>query len=386
MSADDQHAELIAAWEPLRDLMDKLPGLIRWDDVQHMDVTDMADRVRSLTSHLSGAVQLSSAFRYESALALIRTGLEQCVVDWLVFHGRTLVQHYSGVDEQRWQEWQEARAAGADWTTTIVDWSRTKRDDVRIVREGLYSEPDEDGNRKQISIYYFLLEQYRPSLGPPSVQTEDWSISKDELRRLAGENQALWNVYLKWSSLMENLRANALVDAVDAGRLAAHYRFLSSYAHPVVDHRRELYGRDALLGWPKYDHYSSELVVLYAITLGALEMRNFIRTLDQPPAPTLANADEVVQILAAAESATSYFWFLGAHLHAYDTWKARNEVAFGLLKEGLKGELPAEPAPDEVPYPADPLRRLVALHGSAQEMMTGLAYDSPWPRQDARWR
>ena len=386
MSADDQHAELIAVWEPLRDLMDKLPGQIRWDDVQHMDVTDMADRVRSLTSHLSGAVELSSAFRYESALALIRTGLEQCVVDWLVFHGRTLVQHYSGVDERRWQEWQEARAAGADWTKTIREWNRTKRGDVRVVREGLYSEPGDDGNRRQISIYYFLLEQYRPSLGPPSVQTEDWAISKDELRRMAGENQALWNVYLKWASLMENLKGNRLVDEVDAGRLAAHYRFLSGYAHPVVDHRREVYGRDALLGWPKYNHYSSELVLLYAITLGALEMRNFIRRLDQPPAPRLANAHEIEQVLVAVESATSYFWFLGANPHAYDFWKARNEAAFRLIKDGLKGELPHEPAPNDVPYPAEPLRRLVALHGSAQEMMTGLAYVSPWPRQDARWR
>lgn len=351
-----------------------------------MDVTDMADRVRGLASHLSGAVELSSAFRYESALALIRTGLEQCVVDWLVFQGRTLVQHYSGVDEERWQAWEAAKAAGADWTTTIRDWNRTKKGDVRVVREGLYSEPDDDGNRRQISIYYFLLEQYRPSLGPPSVQTEDWAISKDELRRMAGENQALWNVYLKWSSLLENLKGNRLVDEVDAGRLAAHYRFLSGYAHPVVDHRREVYGRQALLGWPKYDHYSSELVMLYAITLGALEMRNFIRPLDQRPAPTLANADEVEYALTAVESATSYFWFLGGNPHAYDTWKAHNETAFGLMKGRLNGELPPEPAPDDVPYPADPLQRLVALHWSAQEMMTGLAYASPWPRDDARWR
>lgn len=82
---------------------------------------------------------------------------------------------------------------------------------------------------------------------------------------------------------MENLKGNRLVDEVDAGRLAAHYRFLSGYAHPVVDHRRELYGRQALPGWPKYDHYSSELVLLYAITLGALELTNFKRTLDQAP-------------------------------------------------------------------------------------------------------
>ena len=386
VSAEDQHTELVAAWEPLRDLMDQLPGRIQWDGVQHMDVTDMADRVRGMASHLSGAVDLSSALRYDSALSLIRTGLEQVLVDWLVFRGRTFVQRFRGVDEERWADWQAAKDAGEEWTKDIRSWSRTRKGDVRIVREGLKSESDDGRPGRQISIYYFLLEQYRPSLGPPSAQAGDWSITADELRRMARENQDLWHVYLTWSSLLTNLRENELLDDVDAGRLAAHYRFLSGYAHPVVDHRRELYGSQALLGWPKYDHYSSELVLLYAITLGALELRNFMCTLDQPPAPTLVNAVEVEQVLRAAGSATSYFWFLGANPHAYDTWKARNEVAFGLIKDGPKGELPPEPKPDEVPYPADPLRRLVALHGSAQEMMTGLAYVSPWPRRDARWR
>jgi hypothetical protein len=67
---------------------------------------------------------------------------------------------------------------------------------------------------------------------------------------MAGENQALWNVYLKWSSLNENLKGNMLVDDIDAGRLTAHYRFLRGYAHPVVDHRPETYRQHALLGWP----------------------------------------------------------------------------------------------------------------------------------------
>jgi hypothetical protein len=88
---------MTVAWEPLRDLMDHVPELLQWDGVQYMDVTDMADRVRELASHLSGALELGSAFRYESALALTRTGLEQVLVDWLVFSGRTFVQRIRGV-------------------------------------------------------------------------------------------------------------------------------------------------------------------------------------------------------------------------------------------------------------------------------------------------
>jgi hypothetical protein len=387
MSNDDEHRELATAWSSLYDLLNGLPERLRWGDTQYMEVTDMAERVRALSIHLDSAVVLAAGhFRYEPALALLRTGLEQCVVDWLVFRGRRLVQRVSGVDDAKWDEWQADRALGSEWTTTIRDWTRTRKGDVRIVREGMFTEPDEHGNRRQISIYYFLLERYRPTLGPPSAQGEDWAISRENLRRMASENVALWRVYLTWSSLLTNLQENELVSDIDAGRLAAHYRFLSGYTHPVSDQRREVYGRQALLGWPKYDHYSSELVLLYAITLGRLELQHFIESIDPGMGVSLPNMDGVDALLRSAEAATSYFWFLGASPHAYDTWKAHKEACFRALAEGGATELPPVPGREAVPYPADPLRRLVAMHSSGSEIMTGLTFVSPWPRSDARFR
>ena len=58
--------------------------------------------------------------------------------------------------------------------------------------------------------------------------------------------------------------------------VAAHAAQRPSYSHPVTDQRRATYGKDALMGWPKYDHYSSELVLLYAIAIGCLELDNFV--------------------------------------------------------------------------------------------------------------
>jgi len=57
----------------------------------------------------------------------------------------------------------------------------------------MFSEPDEDGNRRQVGIYYFLLEQYRPALGPPSVQGEDWTISRT--------NYGAWSAKTKLSGV-----------------------------------------------------------------------------------------------------------------------------------------------------------------------------------------
>ena len=385
MTADDDHQELDVAWRELCRLIDGLPGRMRWGDVSHLDVVDMADRVRGVGLHLDSAVQLSSQMRYESAFALLRTALEQVLVDWLVFLGRTLVQRFPGVDEERWTEWQHDRATGADWTSTIRDWSRTKKGDVRIVREGLFSEPDEQGNKTQLSIYYFLLEQYRPTLGPPGAQTDTPFVTLEDLRRVAEENDALWRTYLTWSSLLTNLRENALLADADANRLAVHYRFLSSYAHPVSDHRRETYGRDASMGWPRYDHYCSELVLLYALTLGALEVRNFLPVVKTKSGASLADPDHIDMVLRVAEVSASHFWFLGTNAHPYDLWKAHNTASFQLFKIGQL-TVPPPPPPDEVPYPIDPLRRLIEMHASTTEVLTGLTYLSPWPREDARFR
>lgn len=127
-------------------------------------------------------------------------------------------------------------------------------------------------------------------------------------------------------------------------------------------------------------------MLLYAITLGSLELRHFIRAIERRTGPHLADTDGVVQVLEAAETATSYFWFLGAHPHAYDTWKAHNEACSRAWRAGGTPELTPEPRPEEVAYPTDPLRRLVAMHSSAYELTTGFAFVSPWHRNDARYR
>jgi hypothetical protein len=392
MTADDEHADLVMAWKAVHSFLHEMPTLLEWHGTEYFEVREKADRVRGLGSHLAGAVRLIDEFRYESALALIRTALEHVVVDWLVFSGKTYVRRYRRVTEETWAQWQADRAAGAEWTRTIKDWTRYRSGDVRIVHEGLFSEPNEQGERQQISIYYFLLEQYQPAMGPPSQQVDDSLIGRDELRQLADENRALWEVYLTWMSLLRNLQENTLVDEDDAGRLAAHYGFLSGYAHPVADQRRATYGPQANFNWPQYDHYSSELVLLYAIALGVLEARNFLESVAGWRGLSIADLDQVTPALDGAEALIGYFWFLGSKPHAYDIWKAHSEAILRMLRDGMvtavttSGELPPEPEPRDVPYPRDPLRRLIDMHSDSGGMMSAQPYMSPWPRRDAQFR
>lgn len=393
MTAEDQHLELSTVWPPLRDGLAELPDRLEWpDDTMHQEIVDKAERARALGSHLEGALELSRTHRYSSALALMRTCLEQLLVDWLLFQGRTFVQRVRDVSDETWLEWERERADGADWTGDIVSWKRSKdrtnkRSNVRIVRSGLRASDPEAGGSGTLSIYYFLLDQYQPTLRKSDDLADDGLVDLDQLRRLARENAAVWQVYLTWSALLENLSENGLVDEPDRGRLGVHYAFLSGFAHPVANHRQLAAGAGAGRLAASFDHYASELILLYAIRLAELEIANFLRPLADRPEVAIPNREALESATAEARAATRYFWFLGYDPHPYDIWKSSNAQVFRTLRTG--GRPVAEETPkniEQASYARDPLMRLIKMHSSAREMMTGLTYSSPWHRPDATYR
>jgi hypothetical protein len=72
----------------------------------------------------------------------------------------------------------------------------------------------------------------------------------------------------------------------------------------LTDQSRILYGNN-VVGY-RYDHYSSELVLLYVAVLGARELRTLRRALARPPRTTLNNDEEVQDLVRAAEHAAAY--------------------------------------------------------------------------------
>jgi hypothetical protein len=76
----------------------------------------------------------------------------------------------------------------------------------------------------------------------------------------------------------------------------------------------------------------------------------------------------------------SHLWFPGQPKHAYDNYAATNRIAFEKHQD-VPGELDQDAL-----YYSNPLSRIVALHQSARDLLTGATYHSPWPRQDAPWR
>lgn len=351
-------------------------------DVYHAQHGDMADRARALAHHLAAALLLAEVDAYPSAFAVLRVALEHQLLDDLIFRGRRLVQLVKGVTADQWAEWNRERERGADWTRDILDWSISSGGNVRIDRAGMFSEPDEHGRRWSMSVYYFLIQQY-DALGPrPSeaeAPTTGFPWPPGQAVQYARDNRAIYELYLKWASIRENVVSNGFESSADMARIDVHYRFLSSYVHPISDRQRATYGPNHHCR--QYDHYASELILLYVITFAVREIRSFMTMCGLEPQVDLRDCNELRRECDRLWARAAHLWFPGQPKQPYDDYEAVNRVAFEQHQDMPRGDLDQDAL-----YYSDPLGRIVALHRSMSEWASGAVYQTPWPRQDAQWR
>jgi hypothetical protein len=197
----------------------------------------------------------------------------------------------------------------------------------------------------------------------------------------------MYRAALRWDALLANLRLNELASTEDLLRIKVHYRFLSAFVHPLNDQYRTLYGRHTDVDRAaRYDHFSSELVLLYVVAFAGYELETLLRVSERPPTFQIRDALELRESLKAARSATSYLWFVGDTPTDFDRVQEANQRNWAELEDGTMGSVDWRSlADDEIRYYEDPLLRLVRLHSRRGEML-GASYVSPWPRQDADFR
>lgn len=381
-----EHVELLASAHGLVEELAHLSGRLIHGDTHHVVHTDFAARAAMLGRQLEACVALVEKDLYGPAFGLLRTALEQCCVDQLLFLGRRFLQVFTNVDEATWESWQAARERGDEWTRDIANWERLPRSgQVRIERIGLKSKDESD---QQLSIFYFLLKDYMPLLGPPELQVrlDDGLVSLESRQEQAQENRDLYKRYLAWPAVKENLRINGMASGEELDRLQIHYRFLSAFAHPTSHTDELIYGRNHTAR--RYDHYSSELSLLYICALGAWEVRSFLAMTDQPPRVDVSDRAGVEHVVAIATDASSHLWFVWGQPHSYDRFVAANHASFAAHAGKLERQSvrpPEDLEPGDVGYYADPLNRLIRMHSSANELL-GFTYISPWSRPDALFR
>ena len=387
----DHQALLRTATRLVSDLLGIDGRLIHLNDTTHWQHQEFAGRAHNLGVYLRAALRQTSEDEYAPAFASVRVALEHMLLDQLIFNGQRLIQSVRGVDNATWAEWQRQHTAGEGFAN-VIEWTRyAKKNTVEIITEGLRSTPDDDGTTYLLSPYYFLLQQFEPFFGPASVQHEfDDGISEvEDFRRIAKEYEQYYLTYLSWSSIKRNLRLNGFADETTFGRIDVHYRFLSAFVHPTTNTNEIIYGRNNP-NVPRYDHYSSELALLYVIVVAVEELRHFHQMSQRPPLVGIDGWDDLDALCDTAWSLTSHLWWPGQPPHALDRIQEAHKRRFRALRDSSTAQGPI-PSPDAIPeqeirYYRDPIRRLVRLHGSFQEIMTGLAYQSPWPRTDAQFR
>jgi hypothetical protein len=353
--------------------------------VEHMQHREFAKRASQLGDHLRSVVALADARRYPSALVVVRAALEHHLMDRLIFLATRYVETYGGIKFEDLPK-EEARLAALR-NGDRPDIERWWRDDetgqMNVVIRGLHSARSKKGRGQIISPYYFRIEDFDPFTGgkkhAAKLASPFWKRAHRE--EWATEATAAWRRYFVHDRVIKGLNANHLLPGRMALQVEVHYAFLSGYAHPSKRGYEAVHGHNFPDGRGSFNHFASELTLLYVITIAAAEVEVYGRMARRAPRLPLASWDEVERDAHEARLASDYFWFLGGEPQALDR--------IDTLHTPDRGEDPKWGRPrrdwrkiraSDVAYYADPLDRLKRLHASWQEMSTGIVHRSPFER------
>lgn len=398
MSLTDDHGPLLDAGAAIVHELRSFDGHMHRGQVDYAQHSDFALRARHLAMHLGGVQQMVEADLYPSAFSLLRTALENHLIDHLVFLGNRYVQVFETVSDDQWDELITAYEAGAPEAETISERPKRSRSGrVTVVREGLHAsddDPDEPGHT--ISPVYFVLRQYSPFVGRPSDQKflDNGLTDVQDRIEAARRHRILWKQNLSWTSIKESLRRNGFYTDEQILQLEVHYRFLSAFAHATDAAYGLAYPRGITRGTPPvYDHYSSELALLYANAIAARELDALLEMARNGPEVEVPARRELEATAALSRQVSAHLWFPHDEPHKYDRVQEANRRFFRHFREyrelGAARSIaspPSELTPSEIGYYDNPLQRVVGLHSSSIEMTTGFSYQSPWERADAQFR
>jgi hypothetical protein len=378
-----EHAVLLSAATGLSQALRDIPGQIRASAAIDYELhRTFETRLYWLGQHLAAVESLLVQHAYAACFALLRTCLEHRFVDRLLFLGRRYRRTFAEVPEDNWAQWLDAwRRQSEAWTLRVKEEpSRSKNGLVAIIFEGVPVKNAEGMPEYEISPYYLALEEHDPFLGRPSDQSyvADWT-ELSARRRWAESNEDVYRSHLTWRAIRDNLALNGLATSLQLRQIDVHYRFLSAFTHAHSRGYDRLRRVDTVLDQSGYDHYLSELVLLYQITIAAQEMGDLFAVLERPPTSFLDHADELRARIESASGLARHLWFPPDGPTEYDEFVRANHRRFSELRprehDGGAGQVD-----DADLYYADPLTRLVQLHQSQSELVTGLRYVSPWNR------
>lgn len=359
---------------------------------------EFADCIELQAASLAAAADLAQRGFYRDSYNTIRMILEDYLLLCLVWLGTAYTQRYRvarlpedrtlGAAKQRFI--QDAQHKLGKDLLRVIDEGK---DVVTLVRRGIRV-LDADGNDtgRIVPLYWHAWKQYRsqhflqrPRLSSRRFLQGEWAIGGRRRRRGTPEKQDrdYYRNFFSFERVLEKLQLNKILTKKTSMRVVVHYNFLSGFSHSTYSSLSSLMdGRsyhqfDGL----QYDHYHSELGLLYVAHLGALHMELVDKYLDRSSLPE--RGGETRRFLRSrVATEAGYFWFLFNDPHYYDKFGYANRRSDYRRRRVVR---PEDVRAAVVRYYDDPLRRLKGMHRTTQELTTGNAFVSPFPRDDA-WR
>lgn len=386
MTTLDDHGTLPAHAERLLRRVESLHEQSVHGRSMHLQHVEHAKRAAQLAEHLRGVLALSDAHRYPSALVLVRAALEHHLMDRLVFLATRHVKTYRMKKDKAAAEMTKL-AALQSTQPDLERWWWEESGQLHVVRRGYHSNRSTKGRGQIISPYYFLIDDFAPFTGGKEhaarLASPFWR--KKHRQEWAKESAAMWDRYFVHNRVMRAIDVNNLLPGRLRMQVDIHYAFLSGYAHPSKKGYEAFFRHNHPDRMGDFDHYGSEMALLYAITLAAAELEVFMRMCRRHPRLGLLDWHDIASEIRDARIASAYFWFLGGEPQVLDRI---DTVHTPPGEQNPKWGRPSRDwrklRPWDVQYYADPLDRLVRLHHSWSEMSSGLTYESPFQRNDGR--
>lgn len=388
MTATDDHGTLPVHADRMLVLLETIGSRGSSGDTMHMQHMDHAKRAGQLAHHLRAALLLNDQRYYASALVVIRSALEHHLMDRLIFLATRYIVVVKGARKAGPIDWNaRLTAERAGPRPDLVTWFWDKAG-LNVVYRGLHSAKSKKGRGQTISSWYFAMDRYNPFSGPKEhagrLAAPFWQ--KRHAQEFAKESANTWMYLFKHDAVLKALRVNRLLIGHRV-QVDVHYAFLSAFAHPSKAGYEAIHGGNSPDRMGSFDHYASELVLLYVIAIASAEIETYGRMARRAPRLTLRGWDDVLMEVREAQLAASYFWFLSGAPEPFDRIDTvHTPPGDRTPKWGRPKRDPSSIAPVRVRYYRNPLDRLVRLHQSNHEISTGLVYQALFERSDARFR
>ncbi len=212
-----------------------------------------------------------------------------------------------------------------------------------------------------------------------------WAGLRNAETEFLDKYEYLHRYYLNFDRMLENLRLNGILDNSTVTRVLVHYNFLSKFSHCTSESisilsERKIYqlSRNGLTY--VYDHYLSELALLYVCHILLMHLQHSIHYFNWRAIKLRHDKGMYIPLCKKIESDFGYFWFIFNSPHQYDIYNHANRISNYREKIIYR---PEDIKPEDVCYYDDPLYRLKQLHHSQQELTTGNVFVSPFLRNDS---